>query len=106
MTAAEFSVLIHARCEKTHAVLNTKGEEYSVASDKLYNFKATAKEFGGTPEQALWGFMKKHLMSIKDMVDGVREPTPEMVNEKIGDAVNYLILLEALFLERMQCRQT
>ena len=58
---------------------------------------------GQSPEKALVGMLAKHLVSILDIVDAIPKqiPTPALVEEKIGDAVNYLILLEALLKERI-----
>lgn len=57
------------------------------------------RSFGGTPAQNLWGFLKKHLTSVLDLVDGSKPVTKAMVDEKVGDAINYLVLLEAVLLE-------
>ena len=55
-----------------------------------------------TPEKALVGMWTKHIISILDIVDGLdKKLVPvEMIEEKIGDAVNYLILLEAMLKDR------
>ncbi len=43
----------------------------------------------------LWSYMTKHIVSLKDIVtDGGAKP--QVVSEKIGDVINYLILLEAM----------
>jgi hypothetical protein len=38
----------------------------------------------------------KHLVSVMDMVESGDEYDPEYIYEKIGDMINYLILLEGL----------
>jgi len=45
--------------------------------------------------------MKKHLISIKDAADGTKKLTPAQIHEKCGDAINYLILMEAILLEEV-----
>lgn len=40
--------------------------------------------------------MTKHLVSIKDIVADNKPVNPAVVSEKIGDIINYLILLEAM----------
>ena len=59
---------------------------------------------GCTPEKALVGMWTKHIISILDIVDGIeaKAPADAVIEEKIGDAVNYLILLEAMLKERNQ----
>lgn len=99
MTQDEFSKILESRIAKMRAVLDSKSREYSHGGDKLYNFKAMAGEFGGTPESNLWGLLKKQLLCVLDIVED-RLPVNRMtIDEKIGDSINYLVLLEALFLE-------
>jgi hypothetical protein len=82
-------------------VLLKKSEEYATEDDKLHNFKIASALSGETAEQALWGFCIKHLVSISDMVAAGRTKqfTNDQWDEKIGDAINYLILLRAQVLE-------
>ncbi len=105
MSPAAFDALLEARIGKMRAVLAAKSAEYSTGADKLHNFKG---DVGGlrlpeSPPQVLWGFLRKHLQSLADTVylydRGGRLPSPAVIDEKIGDAVNYLVLLEALFTE-------
>jgi hypothetical protein len=102
MKTEQFNEIVEARCEKIKKVLVKKAAEYSSDTDRLHNFKVAARVNDETPEKALWGMMAKHLVSILDIVAatrGGRMPSAEMRNEKITDAVNYLILLEALLIE-------
>jgi hypothetical protein len=104
MDMATFNALLEARICKTREVLAAKSAEYSTGADKLHNFKS---DCGGlktieTPGQVLWGYLRKHLQSIYDMVVSNHPVSQERVDEKIGDAVNYLILLEAIFTEKLE----
>jgi len=45
---------------------------------------------------------KKHLVSVKDLKDGLLPLTQEMIDEKLGDAIVYHFLLEAALMEQMQ----
>ena len=103
MTAQTFNEILEARLDKIRAVLVTKAAEYATNADRLHNFKAGAALSRTTPAGALLGYMTKHFVSVIDMVrneESGTPPTPEKVDEKIGDAINYLILLEAVFLEQ------
>lgn len=83
-------------------MLASKACEYASDEDRLHNFKAAAELEGDTPAEALRGMLRKHWVSIADLVwsDTIGEkPSFAMIDEKIGDAVNYLILLEALLKE-------
>lgn len=102
MTPSEFSAILKARFEKTRNLLDKKGKEYA-REDRLSNFKKAAALMGVRPEGACFGFLAKHLVSIADLVGdlegGLETPMP-VWEEKIGDAVAYLILLEALVTEQ------
>lgn len=99
MDSKTFNSLLNERILKTTAVLQSKNKEYGAEDDKLYNFKRTAAMNRVSQAQALWGMASKHFISIIDMVEGKLESTEHNVSEKIGDAINYLILLEAVFTE-------
>lgn len=99
MKTEDFEVLLQSRVEQIQSVLGNKAKEYAQDDDRLYNFKIAARTKGETPEKALWGMAVKHLVSVMDLVDGKLESTPPMVDEKVGDMINYLILLEAILKE-------
>jgi len=44
--------------------------------------------------------MVKHLVSVFDLIEGRIPTSQEMIDEKIGDMINYLILLEAVLKEK------
>lgn len=83
-------------CEKT---LLKKGSEYAYDADRLHNFKVAAALQGETQAQALGGMLSKHIVSIFDMIRDGKSYSIEMWDEKIGDAMNYLILLKAILIE-------
>lgn len=105
MTAAEFNRLLEHRICKIRDTLSAKGAEYASTTERLHNFKA---DVGGLdthepPSAVLWGCLRKHLQSVYDLLVGFETtdsiPKPVLVDEKIGDSVVYLILLEALIAE-------
>lgn len=99
MTHEAFDKLLESRLSAIKAVLGTKAKEYATGEDRLHNFKSSADILRCSPEEACLSFMVKHLTSIIDMVKSETTPAAAVVDEKIGDAINYLILLEALFKE-------
>ena len=101
MDTEKFNKILDSRLDKTVLTLGTKGEEYSSDKDRLHNFKLAAEIQGNTPEQALYGMLAKHLVSVHDIVIGGAYYTEQIIDEKIGDVINYHILLEALLLERL-----
>lgn len=98
MDSKKFEELLNARMEFTRQVLSNKAKEYAIG-DRLYNFKRAAEILRTTPAKALAGMFTKHLVSVLDLVEGSIAPTESIVDEKIGDAINYLILLEAILKE-------
>lgn len=102
MTTKVFDKIVDDRLRLTKNILSLKAGEYATSQDRLWNFRRAAKLSNNTPEQALLGMLTKHIISIYDMVDNVEaNRCKDAWQEKIGDAVSYLILLEALILERL-----
>lgn len=99
MTDAEFNRLLENRIHKIKTVLAKKSKEYSSNSDRLHSFKLAARLHTSTPQKSLLGMLMKHLVSVIGLVDK-ESPTAALVDEKIGDTINYLILLEAIFQEK------
>ena len=103
-TLEEFKVIVNNRLEScTGLLLGEKNIEYSRNNDKLHNFKKSARIDNETPERALWGMWKKHIVSISDMINDIDHgiiPTEKMMKEKFGDNINYTLLLEGLIRER------
>lgn len=105
MNAQRFDQILQRRTELIHKILASKGKEYSSNSDRLHNFKVAAQmdTKNETPERALIGMLKKHLVSVFDIVDSIEAgivPSQELCDEKFGDLTNYVILLEAIVTER------
>jgi len=100
MKTKEFDKILTNRLAQIKQILGSKAEEYAQDDDRLYNFKVAAMMTQTTPARALWGMASKHLVSVQDLVYGKTAATTEMVDEKIGDTINYLILLESLFKEQ------
>ena len=104
MNSAKFELVLMRRFDLVRETLMAKGREYASETDRLHNFKAAGQVMNCTPERALIGFMTKHLVSILDMVNALDSGVPinpKMKDEKVGDAINYLFLLDAVFEERI-----
>jgi hypothetical protein len=104
MTGEVFNELVERRIEDIKHTLTRKGREYA-RGDRLSNFKKAARLENTIPEKALRGMLSKHLISVYDMIDDLNnsiESPMETWKEKIGDSINYLILLEALLYERKE----
>ena len=103
----DFNEVVSERIQQIESVLKSKADEYASGSDRFHNFNVAARVEGTTPEKALKGMMMKHIVSVFDLIDWVDSPlnrkkiTPAIINEKIGDNINYLILLEGLLRKRV-----
>jgi len=97
MNHNEFSALVDRRYKRSLEVLSRKAREYASANDRFHNFNVAGAAKGETPEQALWGFYMKHWVSVQDMVQSGETPDQAWIDEKMGDSINYLLLLEGLF---------
>lgn len=98
------------RCTR---LMHRKSQEYSPNEDRLENFKQSGREDDVSPEEALWGMLRKHLTSLGMMCREITasdyrafDDKPDVGHcqatweEKLTDAHNYLFLLEALVKER------
>ena len=103
MTNEAFQTILEGRIDAMRKTLASKAKEYAAPTDRLHNFKRAAGLLEGHPAEALQGMLVKHWVSIEDLVrlHTVRGgwTDPAVANEKLGDAVNYLVLLEALLTE-------
>lgn len=102
MDQEQFEKMFEKQVEACRTVLVTKAREYASGTDRLHNFKVAGVLTHRTPEQALWGMLAKHLVSLSDMVADTSKDLhyPAAVwDEKLGDALNYLFLLRALVYE-------
>ncbi len=83
---------------KSMAILEQKGNSYTT-EDCLSNFKQAAMLQGCTTAQALWGMAAKHIISISNMIANKIEYDESIWDEKLGDAINYLLLLKVVIEE-------
>lgn len=107
MNAKDFDKIVAARMDWCKQTLLAKGEEYSREGDRLWNFKSAGRKRNKHPAEALLDMKVKHDVSVDDIVDDLKRgvvPPKEFVAEKIGDSIDYLLLLEGLIEEaRTQC---
>ena len=73
--------------------LKTKNARYSSNGDSLHNFRKGGDVLGGTPAQACWGYMTKHLVALRDMVQRDDFSNREDFLEKCQDTINYVRFL-------------
>ena len=102
MKYGRFNEVLETTIKKCVDTLGVKADEYAT-EDRLHNFKVAAEIQNCTPITALAGMMAKHTVSVYDLIQKQEQGyvvSREMWDEKIGDSINYLILLSALVQER------
>lgn len=106
MNTEDFNTSVEAQVKRCTDILVEKADEYASDTDRLHNFKVAANLQGITVKEALSGMMAKHSTSVYDMMASGKNYTLEMWNEKIGDHINYLLLLRAIVDEEHQIQST
>lgn len=107
MNTEQFELVKEDILSKLNKVLSTKNREYTGEhDDRLSNFKKASCILNSTPEQALWGFLVKHLVSIGEIVNQyIHIDTPDafikLIEEKTIDVMAYMILLNAIYREKL-----
>lgn len=101
MKSDEFNKIIDAQIERCRATLIGKAGEYAADDDRLHNFDVAATLKGCNAAQALSGMMAKHTVSVYDMVESGESFSLAKWEEKIGDHLNYLLLLKAIVVDQL-----
>jgi len=102
----EFNEVVLNRINSIQRILAQKSEEYASSKSRFHNFEVAGRKAGTTSEKALLGMMMKHVVAVDDLVEWIEECphklTKAIIDEKIGDNINYLILLEGMLLNRTE----
>lgn len=93
MDAERFNALLEELDGNSVKTLAEKNARYSKNGDSLHNFRSGAEIAGGTPAQACWGYMTKHLVALRDMVERNDFSNREDFLEKCQDTINYIRFL-------------
>jgi hypothetical protein len=107
MTRKQFvEEVVQRRVQLIKEILDQKNSEYADKEDVFKAFtESLPLSFHDTKQAVAWEFMVKHLQSIKMIIEAKAKsgklPNEKMLEEKIGDAINYLILIEGMFKEDM-----
>lgn len=96
MTHEIFKKLLEELDGNASDTLAKKNARYSSSDDALHNFKSGAEIMGGTPTQACWGYLTKHLTALRDMIQRDDFSNRDDFLEKVQDSMNYLRFIWAL----------
>lgn len=97
MTTNDFNDLVDQVCDEIKQTLKEKANQYASCGDRLSNFYEAASFLQCTPQQALFGFVAKHIVALADFIVLDKEDVQkEQWLEKMGDIICYMILLRGL----------
>lgn len=102
MTGEEFTAFLESRIALIRETLDGKAKEYGSEDDRLKNVTRGCQIAGQTSTAYIWSLLTKHLECTREIAHG--RLSDEFAEEKIGDAINWLIILEAQITEeRAKC---
>ena len=107
MNSSDYSALSKQLLDHAASVQASKRPEYTqLSADVLANFKNVGQRLGLAPGQVLLVYLEKHLDAIRTMLNDPTVPLSEPAIGRFGDAINYLQLAYALFMEAYDHRAT
>ena len=98
----KFEATIAQTLHDIQELLLIKGKEYRRNNNPYHNFERGSEIQGKTREEVLQGFLLKHLISVEDMRNDLKNgilPTIEKVNEKYNDIIIYFMIEKAMMIE-------
>lgn len=101
-----YNIVIKDLVDSALAIEQSKRPAYTIGNkDVLYNFKSVAWRLGVSPMQA-WGvYALKHFDSIMALAKDPNIPQAEHIKGRFCDALNYLKLGYALYVDQENERQ-
>lgn len=105
LTSKEFKEATNKLMEHCYGLLfGSKEKEYMRNGSRFHNFETAARLDNISPEQALSGMWNKQIVSVKDLINDLARtgeiPSIAYIYEKIGDVINYMLLLNGLIEQR------
>lgn len=90
MKEKEFRHYLEVLDAQSSATLIDKNKRYSDGQDMLHNFRKGAEISGLTLGQTAWGYLTKHLVALRDMVEKDDFSDADDFLEKCQDIINYI----------------
>ena len=109
MTETEFDKEVDIACDNIKTVLSIKAKEYRRNNNPLEFFDHGVIKTNNrlSREEVIYGFALKHTLSIDDIRNDIKDgnlPSRDLLDEKFGDAINYLILEKMSIIDKIERR--
>lgn len=104
----QFEEVITETLKQCQDTMLIKGREYRRNNNPFHNFDKGVEISGQIREDVIWGFALKHFISIQDIRSDLRDgklPSEELLNEKYGDMINYLLIEKASIVAKIKGEQ-
>ena len=96
----EFERIANGLLNNAKTTLISKNKEYADTTDVFHNFDVARDILQhldvSSPAGSGMAFAVKHLVSIIDIINNPSKFNDEIINEKFGDMINYLILIRGM----------
>ena len=105
MTETRFDEVVDEVCKQITYTLKIKAKEYRRNNNPFHNFDMGVQRSGLIREKVLDGMLLKHEISIADMTNDLANgklPTKELLDEKFGDNIIYLIIKKASIIDKIE----
>ena len=100
----EFNRIMQKRIDQVTSTMTTKSAEYT-RTDRLENLKKIASLCQMTTEKATFTLVAKHIVALNEFIEDLDRGTVQPADrwdEKIGDVIAYMLLLDAAVAERLK----
>ena len=106
MSEQEFEEIVDNRLKQVKELLLVKGKEYRRNGNPFHNFERGSEITGEPSYKILDGFLSKHLISYRDILNDMqmyaKTPSKELISEKWGDIITYFCIQEALIIKNKE----
>ena len=99
MNTTKFNKIVKETFEDCKSTLTQKRLEYAPQKDRFHNFKESAKLLNSTPQKAAVGIAIKQFQSVIDLCGAKGIYGKDLIDEKIKDSINYLLLIKGILYE-------
>ncbi len=104
MKEQKFEATIANTIHALQDLILIKGKEYRRNNNPYHNFDRGAQMTGNSREEVLQGFLLKHLISVEDIRNDMKQgilPTKEKIEEKYNDILVYFLIEKAMIIDKL-----